>query len=345
MNRSIRWRRLALLGIVALAGRSHTATRDRRQGRLFGKRVLILGGSRGLGLNLAREFGRRGATLYLAARDPEELEVARGELEGRGVETHVGTCDVSNKEEIDNLLVAAREEMGDVDVLVNVAGVIQVGPAEVLSGEDFREAMDVNFWSQVHACYGIFPSMKGRGGSIVNITSVAGVMAVPHLLAYSASKSAVVGFSSAFGAEMDRHGIRVTTVVPGLMATGSFLHARAKGRASAEYKLFSLAASLPLLAMDARRAARKIVDACERGDRWVTVGAQARLAHLAAGLMPQLTAAGLAFVARRLPGPGGARPSQNAAPGWTLNRGPLVSFFTSRGDAAARRNNEIPVGA
>src|SRR6185369_715880 len=118
--------------------------------------------------------------------------------------------------DVERLVEAVHRRYGRVDVLVNNAGIIQAGPYESLSLEDFRAAMAANFWGTVHATLAVLPGMRARGGGrIVNVTSIGGTIAVPHLLAYTASKFAAVGFSTGLAVEAARHGVHVTTVVPG----------------------------------------------------------------------------------------------------------------------------------
>ena len=123
------------------------------------------------------------------------------------------------------------DRLGDVDVLINNAGVIQVGPLEHMEHQDFENAMATHFWGPLHLMLELIPSMRRRGfGRIVNISSIGGRIAVPHLAPYAASKFALTGLSDAVRAELAPHGIRVTTVCPGLMRTGSPVNAQVKGQ-------------------------------------------------------------------------------------------------------------------
>jgi NAD(P)-dependent dehydrogenase (short-subunit alcohol dehydrogenase family) len=316
------------------------------RGTLREKVVLVTGGSRGLGLVIAREVAARGARVVICARDREELDRARADLESRGAEVLSVPCDVTDPAQVEEFVEAARRRFGRVDVLVNDAGIIQVGPYETLSLEDHRAAMAANYWGTVHTTLAVLPEMQRRGeGRIVNVTSIGGVMAVPHLLAYTASKFAAVGFSTGLAAEAARHGIRVTTIVPGLMRTGSFIRAMFKGQREKEMSAFSVSASLPVLTMDADRAGRRIVDAMETGERFVTLGAPYKLVRLLAAAMPSLTIAASSLVARLLPQAGGASPSEPARPGYMHRRGVAESHLTLLSDRAAARNNEDPLPA
>src|SRR5207248_11797324 len=126
---------------------------------LNGKVVLITGGSRGLGLVLAREFAAEGARLGLCARDAAELERAKDELEARGAEVFTVTCDVTNRKQIEDTVLAVQMHYGTIDVLVNNAGIIQVGPMETMTHQDFERAMDVHFWAPLHATIAALPEM------------------------------------------------------------------------------------------------------------------------------------------------------------------------------------------
>src|SRR4029079_2749173 len=138
-----------------------------------GKCVLITGGSRGLGLLVARELGRQGARITLAARDRTELERARDDLAARGVDAHIVRCDVSVRDEASGLIDEAIARMGRLDVLVNNAGIIQVGPLEHMPPGDFREAMSVHFWGPLHTILAAVPAMRAQGGGrIMNVSSI-----------------------------------------------------------------------------------------------------------------------------------------------------------------------------
>src|ERR1041385_172749 len=197
---------------------------------LNGKTVLITGGSRGLGLVMAREFAREGARVALCARDEAELERAQADLETLTAEVMTVPCDVTNRQSVALMIDHVDSRFRGVDVLVNNAGVIQVGPIEVMTPEDFDEAMKVHFWGPLNTVLAVLPAMRARkSGRIVNISSIAGKVSVPHLVPYSASKFALVGLSKGLRTELMKDGIKVTTVCPGLMRTGSPRNADFKG--------------------------------------------------------------------------------------------------------------------
>jgi NAD(P)-dependent dehydrogenase (short-subunit alcohol dehydrogenase family) len=275
----------------------------------MGKVVVITGGSRGLGLALAEEFGRRGARLILAARDEVELGRAKRQLLERGCvgsEDDVITVatDLRKQEDAERLIGEAMSRFGRVDLLINNAGVITVGPVENQGLEQFREVMESNFYTGLHCTLAVLPQMlRRREGAIANVASVGGRVAVPHLLPYTASKFAVVGLSEGMGMELRAKGIRVTTICPGLMRTGSHRNAIFTGDAEREYRWFSLAANLPGASASAEAAARKIADGISAGAAEITITPQAWLAARFGNLSPELKRLVMASALLALPDP------------------------------------------
>jgi short-subunit dehydrogenase len=279
--------------------------RQRRRHAVRDKVVLVTGGSRGLGLELARELGQRGARVVVTARDPEELGHAVVDLRARRIAVLGIVCDVTNPIEIGEMLRRVRRVWGPVEVLVNNAGQIEVGPAEHVVEADHRRLLELHALAPMRLIEGVIPEMRACGrGHIVNITSIGGLLPLPHMLAYCASKHALVGLSRGYRVELDKYGITVTTVVPGMMRTGSANHATFKGRPRAELTWFSLLTDMPVLAVSPSGAARQIVHAMEQGETEVVVGSLARTGTLAYRLAPRVTQALMAGANRLLPGPG-----------------------------------------
>ena len=328
-------RRLAVLAAglgVGLVGRE--VLRRRRAIDLRGQVVLITGGSRGLGLALAEEFACQGARLVLCARDERELEEARARVAAGGAEVLAVPCDVSDRDQVQGMVHRALDRYGRVDVLVNNAGVIMAGPLETQTREDFEEAMAIMYWGAVYPTMAVLPGMQERRhGRIVNITSIGGKVAVPHLLSYTAAKFALVGFSEGLRTEVARYGIKVVTVVPGLMRTGSYVNAFYKGKHEQEYTWFSLGAALPFTSMSVRGAARQIVAATRRGDSEVILTLQAQILARFHGLFPGLTSDVLALVDRFLPAPGGV--GEERRRGRESETSVSSSFLTALGRRAA----------
>jgi NAD(P)-dependent dehydrogenase (short-subunit alcohol dehydrogenase family) len=228
--------------------------------------VLVTGGSRGLGFLLAREFARDGARVAVCARDEMELARARRDLLREGPAVLAVRADVAVREDVDRLVADVIARFGRIDVLVNDAGQMEVGRLATTGPEDFARAMDVMFRGVLHPTLAVLPGMRARGaGRIVNVTSIGGKVSLPHLLPDGCAKFAAVGLSEGLRAELAGTGVRVTTVVPGLMRTGSYLNALFEGRQEAEYGWFAVGSALPGLSMSAERAARAIVRATALG--------------------------------------------------------------------------------
>ncbi|HEX7185871.1 MAG TPA: SDR family oxidoreductase [Thermoanaerobaculia bacterium] len=328
---------LAGLGMLAAA----RAIR-RRPAIDFEDRVaLITGGSRGLGLLMARELAHRGARLSIVARDPDELDLARREL--TAVSHHrvlALPCDVGEREEAEWAVRATVERFGRLDILINNAGIIQVGPIEHMGLDDFEDAMKVHFWGPLYFIQAALPHFRRHGeGRIVNISSIGGKIAVPHMAPYSASKFALVGLSNALQAELAGEGIYVTTVCPGLMRTGGHVNALFKGRRDEELAWFAVSDALPVASISGRRAARRIIEACKHGEPHLILTPQARLAAATAALMPCVTARGLELVNRLLPRP--SDDGDEAQPGWRHTSRWVPSLLTRLSDEAAVENNEL----
>ena len=333
-----------LLRVLPIAGAALLAGCALRRGKTIdfaGRSVVITGGSRGLGLVMARQFAAEGARLTLLARNAAELERAKSDLQQGGAEVEVIQCDVRDQSAVQSAIQQTVERYGRVDILINNAGVIQAGPVEHMQLADFEDAMAVHLWGPLYAMLAVVPHMRRQGsGRIVNISSIGGRVAVPHLAPYSTSKFALVGLSDAMRGELAKDNIQVTTVCPGLMRTGSPINALFKGQHAAEFAWFSIIDANPLASISAERAAAQILDACRHGEPELTISTQARVLTLLNAVAPGITGSLLALGTRLLPGPtdkGGdqlksGRESQSSL---------APSILTRLSDQAAAENNEL----
>ncbi len=306
---------------------------------LAGKVVLVTGGSRGLGLELSRQLVKKGARVGICARTEDQLEKARQELTSLGGDVLASKVDLTNRSEVKKLISDLIRYFGRLDVVVNNAGVIQVGPVQSMGLKDYEEAMDVNFWASLYTMHHALPHfLRQGGGRIVNITSIGGKIAVPHLLPYSASKFALVGLSEGMHAELKQHNIHVTTVVPNLIRSGSPRNVVVKGDHEKEYAWFKHADSNPLLSQSVDVAARRIIKAIEYGDTERVLGATAKIATFLNGLAPSWVSTLLSLTNQFLPVSTGADVSVKGYQAESKrSKGPVSSIS----DRQAVRNNEM----
>ncbi|MGI8456563.1 MAG: SDR family NAD(P)-dependent oxidoreductase [Propionibacteriaceae bacterium] len=303
--------------------------------------ALVAGASRGLGLLVARRLGERGFALVLCARDEVELARAARDLRDRGQEVRTEVCDVSDVAAV-QAMVARTESESPIEVMICVAGIIQVGPLDALERQHFEQAIDVMLWGPVNTALAVLPGMRREGrGRIGVITSIGGLLAAPHLLPYSTAKFGAVGFAKGLRSELVGTGVTVTTVAPGLMRTGSHQRAQFVGDQGREYAWFATAASLPLLSMDADRAAARIVDSVLRGRPQLLLTPLAQVASRVAAVAPGLTAAILGLTVRLLPSapttPSGTVDGRSARSQLPSRGRALLDRLTVLGDRAAAR--------
>ncbi len=265
------------------------------------KVALVTGGSRGLGLEIARQICGRGGKVALIARDLDELARAKTDLDRFATEVLTIQCDLLETAQIQSAVQQTLQRFGKIDILINNAGTIEIGPIEHMQLKDFDRAMRLHFWAPFILYLLVAPHMRAKGGRIVNISSIGGRIAVPHMAAYSASKFALTGFSDGIRAELARDNIFVTTVTPGLMRTGSQIHAKFKGDHSAEYKWFDWSSKIPFASISVERAARKILSACQRGKPALVMPCSAYFIIAANALFPNLTARVMKIMNRSMP--------------------------------------------
>lgn len=335
-------KKLAIGGTIAY-GSINLARSLARHRRVFpwrGKRVLITGGSRGLGLVIARQLADQGARLAIIARSAEDLEAARAELECKGGEVIARSCDVRDASQVHEVVQRITEEWGGVDVLFNVAGVIEVGPFDAMTAADFENSMRTNCWGALHTIKEVLPGMRERGfGRILNVASVGGKRAVPHMLPYAASKFALVGLSNGLRAELRHENIFVSTACPGLMRTGSPRNATFKGQHRKEYAWFSIGDSLPLVSMSAEKAASQIIRGAQEGRGEFIVCNPTNISLYLQSVFPELTSDFLAIMGTVLPAMGGI--GKQAAYGFESQSEWSPSLLTRLTEEAARRNHQI----
>ncbi|MCN9243508.1 SDR family NAD(P)-dependent oxidoreductase [Streptomyces sp. RY43-2] len=324
---------------------------------MAGLSAVVTGGSRGLGLLLAEHLLMRGCAVTIAARNEEELGRARKFLTHArsGARVHCVPCDVTDRASVTSLMAEAAEAHDGVDVVIANAGVIQVAPLESLDADAFRSTLDTIYLGALHTSLEALPWLRRspNGGRLALIGSVGGLLAVPHLLPYSCAKAAVAALAEGLHAELRGQGVSVTAVHPGLMRTGSHLAAEFGGDQAAEFAWFSALAGAPLVSMDARRAADRIVTAVERRRTRIVLTPMAKAAALAHGVAPALTTRLSALMAGLLPsapdraeGGGGLHEGRDITPGpdgarhtmaWRLR-----DWCGALNDRAARRLNQRP---
>jgi NAD(P)-dependent dehydrogenase (short-subunit alcohol dehydrogenase family) len=337
------WLLAAGLGTAALAATLWGSRRGSYD--LSGRVVLITGGSRGLGLVLARQAVAEGARVAICARDEAELARARQDLLLAGAaEADVLTLarDITNETEVRTMVAEVENRLGPVDVLINNAGIITAGPLDNMDVRDFEDSMAVHFWAPLHTMQAVLPNMRRRNaGRIVNISSLGGKVALPHMAPYSASKFALVGLSEGFRAELKQHGIFVTTVCPGLLRTGSPDHAEVKGQHQKEFAWFSIADAMPGFTLNAEQAGRQIWNACRRGDGEVILSLPAKFLAAFHGLLPGTTTNILSWMNRALPATGESAAANVRRTGFESESDITRSPLTTLTRKAAAKNNEL----
>jgi short-subunit dehydrogenase len=304
------------------------------------KVVIITGGTRGLGLLLARELAAKGANLVICSRNAEQIQEAEQELRRIGSIVLGLKADVSDPRDASRVVEAAVSQFGKIDLLINNAGVMLVGPENVMDVEDYKTAMDSNFWAALHMIKAVLPHLRQQGeGRIANVCSIGGKISVPHLLPYSVSKFAMVALSEGLHAELKKDKIYVTTVIPNLMQTGSPRNVSLKGDHEAEYAWFKIAGSSPLLSQDAGNAASQIVEAIAYRETEVILTNTAKFAVAMQGASPALMSMVMSIANHFLPrsGPEGAVIRKGYESESEKSLGPVASIS----DRAALENNEI----
>lgn len=337
---------VAGLSAAALFAISKLATFARRRPvSLRGKIALITGGSRGLGLAIAHQLASHGCDIALCARDAEELRQAAEQLQEHRVQVDTFTCDLAQAAAIEPLVQKVLNRFGRIDILVNNAGLIQVSPFDNLQKSDFETAMNLMFWGPVNLTLAVLPHMRqGGGGHVVNITSVGGRVAIPHLLPYSCAKFGFVGFSTGLSAELDPNDVHVMTVVPGLMRTGSYLNVPFKGQSAKEFAWFALLGNIPGFSVSADFAAKAIREALQRRDSTCTISLPAKILIYAEALIPNATRTMMQLTEQlALPSPG-SQPGSESESGKQMNSrfGAWFQALTSLGQLAARELNQHP---
>lgn len=326
--------------IAATAYLTYKAIKSPNILQLEDKVVLITGGSRGLGLVLARQLAQQGAHIVICVRRQDELDKAVEQVRAQGGRISAFQCDVADKAAVEKMIDEVTAKHGKIDVLINNAGVIQVGPASLMRPDEYEEALDIILWGAINTTLAVLPQMRTRkAGHIVNITSIGAKISVPHLLPYSSAKFALAGFSEGLNASLKADNVHVTTVYPGLMRTGSHHHIEVLGDKSKEFNWFSLLGTHPLFSVSAEKAASLIIHAFRHRENELIISAPAKIAIKLKAMCPGLMANVLSTVNYLLPAAKGSKGDKSK--GYESYTKLAPSILTVLGEKAALANNQL----
>lgn len=189
------------------------------------KIVLITGASSGIGRQTAIEFAKLGANVVLVARRKDKLEQVEDELKKFQTSTLVYQCDVSKKDQVEQMSKTVLEKFNSVDVLVNNAGFAIYGSVSDLSIDEIESQIKTNYFGMIYCIKNFLPSMlEKKSGHIVNVASVAASFGLPGIASYCASKFAMLGFSEGLKHELKDTGVGITVVSPIMVRTDFFDH-------------------------------------------------------------------------------------------------------------------------
>ena len=241
--------------------------------------------------------------------------------------------------QVEKTVRRVQRSLGAIDVLINNAGIIQVGPESEMTRREYEEAINTHYWGPWHTIEAVLPQMRERRfGRIVNVASIGGKVSIPHLLPYSASKHALVGLSEGYRAELLKDNIFVTTVCPGLIRTGSPKNAIFKGQHRQEQTWFTISDSLPGVSLNAQDTAEAIINAGRHGRGTVILSAPAQVLAVLQGLLPEFVSEVSGLINRWLPAAGGI--GTDRATGRESESDGSPSFLTKLTEIAAKRNHQ-----
>ena len=310
-----------------------------------GQSAVITGGSRGLGLALARELVNENCNVTLLARDEDELKRAKKELDhlNRG-EVHIIVCDVTDHVQLSKAIHEAADLYDGLDLLINNAGAIVVGPWESMTQQDFEAQMNIHLYAIMNSVRISLPFLRQKmsGKRIVNICSMGGRVAVPHMLPYDTSKFALSGFSQGLATELYDEGISVTTIYPGLMRTGSPIQAIFKGEHEKEFAWFQSADVLPGFSTAAKDAAEQIIQAARERRFELMPFLPAKLRLGLATIFPELVAYTMVILNRFLPQGQSGEYKTGAQSREIFDRSILTKLFKSSAHKAEKELNQWP---
>jgi short-subunit dehydrogenase len=302
MGKNIIW---SAVKVAAIAGAgSYLWRKMKKQFNFAQKNVFITGGSRGLGISLAWNLLNQGASVALVARDLIELENAKNILlrDYPDADIFIAATDVTDKVQLQKTFERACNHFGNIHLLINNAGAITVAPFEAMEIEDFEAQMKIHLYAIINAIKIAVPHFRKQNrGRILNICSLGGKFAVPHMAPYNASKFALAGLSQAIQPELALDNIVMTTAFPTVMRTGSPIQAVFKGDYRKEFKIFETLDNAPFLSMSADKAAKKILVSVAEGRSEVTLSLFAKTRVVLGALFPELTNAVSKLMVRFLP--------------------------------------------
>ncbi len=193
--------------------------------RLSGRIAIVTGGGRGIGKAVALAYAQEGADIALVARSSGEIKQAASEIKALGRQALAVQADVSNPEDVKQMVATVLENFGKVDILFNAAGVRAVAPSEELPFEEWQKVLAVNLGGSFLCSQAVFRPMKEAGyGKIIMVGSMQAHSGAPFRIAYIASKTGLVGLTRGLGVEWAKYGINVNILSPGYFETDIILH-------------------------------------------------------------------------------------------------------------------------